>query len=83
MNKLKLFAVLAFVVAAVVAGISFAQTTGTVGVGVEAVGVEGAFAHITTTTPITDTYATGAAAPTWSPSVGAAGDITGGDIYYQ
>ncbi len=81
--KKKLYLLITLLVALAVAGGSFAYTATaeTATVTINSIGVSGAFANVTTVTPITGSYASGSA-PSWSPSVNSAGSVTAGDIYY-
>lgn len=82
--KKKLYLLIALLAVLAVAGSSFAYTatSGTGSVTIAAIGVDGSFASVTTTTPIATTYGSGAIAPTWSPTVNSAGSVAAGDIYY-
>jgi len=81
----KLYLVIALLVALAVTGGTFAytQVSSTVAPTTSFAGVEGGFATISTTEPISGgNYATGNANPTWSPVVDVADAITAGDLYY-
>ncbi|HEX76957.1 MAG TPA: DUF2460 domain-containing protein [Dehalococcoidia bacterium] len=94
--KRKLFFITGLLVAAAIAGISFAQTAGTAGTTITATGPEGRFAEVVDVASLTGEHPylrygnyTGTTqtdqytTPSWSPSVNAAGEITTpGDLFY-